>query len=86
MRPHQMIPRARRLLLCALVGVVAGLAQIAVRSRPASRFDPPAGTRVELAAAPSVQAAEPNASPGSSIIVAGRPFDVGKPVVLWSDP
>lgn len=31
-------------------------------------------------------AAEPNASPGTSIIVAGQPFDVGKPVVLWSDP
>jgi N-acetylmuramoyl-L-alanine amidase len=32
------------------------------------------------------RAAEPNASPGSSIIVAGQPFDVGRPVVLWSDP
>ena len=40
------------------------------------------------AAAPAGRAAagEPNASPGSSIIVAGQPFDVGKPVVLWSDP
>ena len=32
------------------------------------------------------QAGEPNASPGTSIIVAGQPFDVGRPVVLWSDP
>src|SRR5512144_2744460 len=32
------------------------------------------------------RAGEPNASPGSSIIVAGQPFDVGHPVVLWSDP
>jgi len=36
--------------------------------------------------APEARAAEPadaNASPGSSIIVAGQPFDVGRPVVLW---
>jgi len=32
------------------------------------------------------RAGEPNASPGTSIIVAGQPFDVGRPVVLWSDP
>jgi N-acetylmuramoyl-L-alanine amidase len=37
------------------------------------------------------QAADPNRaapdrSPGSSIIVAGQPFEVGRPVVLWSDP
>ncbi|MES1207867.1 MAG: N-acetylmuramoyl-L-alanine amidase [Pseudomonadota bacterium] len=31
-------------------------------------------------------AAEPNASPGSSIVVAGQTFEVGRPVVLWSDP
>src|SRR5262245_33468003 len=29
---------------------------------------------------------EANASPGSSIIVAGQPYEVGRPVVLWSDP
>ncbi|HEX2660672.1 MAG TPA: N-acetylmuramoyl-L-alanine amidase, partial [Polyangia bacterium] len=34
----------------------------------------------------AARAGEPNASPGSSIIVAGQPFDVGHPVVLWSDP
>jgi N-acetylmuramoyl-L-alanine amidase len=31
-------------------------------------------------------AAEPAAPPGTSIIIAGQPFDVGRPVVLWSDP
>src|SRR6185295_19241020 len=39
--------------------------------------------------APEARAAEPadaNASPGSSIMVAGQPFEVGRPVVLWSDP
>jgi len=86
MRPHQMIPRARRLLLCALVGLTAAVAQLAVRSGPGSPFDPPGGAHLQVATAPSVEAAEPNASPGSSIIVAGQPFDVGKPVVLWSDP
>src|SRR5436305_5377946 len=30
--------------------------------------------------------AEPSASPGSSIVVAGQPVEVGRPVVLWSDP
>jgi N-acetyl-anhydromuramyl-L-alanine amidase AmpD len=30
--------------------------------------------------------AEPSASPGSSIIVAGQAVEVGRPVVLWSDP
>jgi N-acetylmuramoyl-L-alanine amidase len=30
--------------------------------------------------------AQANAAPGTSIIVAGQPFDVGRPVVLWSDP
>ena len=34
----------------------------------------------------AVAVAEPNASPGSSIIVAGQPFEVGRPVVLWNDP
>jgi N-acetyl-anhydromuramyl-L-alanine amidase AmpD len=29
---------------------------------------------------------EPSSSPGSSIIVAGQPFEVGRPVVLWNDP
>ncbi len=32
------------------------------------------------------EATEPSASPGSSIIVGGQPFEVGRPVVLWSDP
>src|SRR4051812_15286011 len=31
-------------------------------------------------------AAEPASSPGSSIIVAGQAFEVGRPVVLWRDP
>ena len=31
-------------------------------------------------------ATEPTSSPGSSIVVAGHPFEVGRPVVLWSDP
>lgn len=40
-----------------------------------------------LAAGPRrANGGEPNASPGSSIIVAGQPFEVGRPVVLWSDP
>src|ERR1700710_844505 len=39
-----------------------------------------------LALARSAAAAEPTSSPGSSIIVAGQAFDVGRPVVLWSDP
>jgi N-acetylmuramoyl-L-alanine amidase len=34
----------------------------------------------------SAAGAEPSSSPGSSIIVAGQPFEVGRPVVLWSDP
>lgn len=39
-----------------------------------------------VGAAGAARADEPNASPGSSIIVAGQPFDVGRPVVLWNDP
>ncbi len=39
-----------------------------------------------LTAASIARAAEPSASPGSSIIVAGQPVEVGRPVVLWSDP
>jgi len=39
-----------------------------------------------LAAERGAAAGEANASPGSSIIVAGQPFEVGRPVVLWSDP
>ena len=35
---------------------------------------------------PPAMAGEPTSSPGSSIIVAGQPFEVGRPVVLWSDP
>ena len=31
-------------------------------------------------------AGEATSSPGSSIVVAGQPFEVGRPVVLWSDP
>ena len=27
-----------------------------------------------------------NAQAGTSIMVAGQPFDVGRPVVLWNDP
>jgi len=34
----------------------------------------------------SSRAVEPAQSPGSSIIVAGQPVEVGHPVVLWSDP
>jgi len=41
---------------------------------------------VAVAVPLGARAGEPNASPGSSIIVAGQPFDVGHPVVLWSDP
>src|SRR6478735_557808 len=37
-------------------------------------------------AAPSLARAESNASPGSSIIVAGQAVEVGRPVVLWRDP
>src|SRR5579872_2312749 len=39
-----------------------------------------------LAGARAARAEDVNASPGSSIIVAGQPFEVGRPVVLWSDP
>src|SRR5437868_5940993 len=39
-----------------------------------------------LASARAATAGEANTSPGSSIIVAGQPFEVGRPVVLWSDP
>src|SRR5450631_3918984 len=36
---------------------------------------------------PAVRArADEPTSPGSSIIVAGKPVEVGRPVVLWSDP
>jgi N-acetyl-anhydromuramyl-L-alanine amidase AmpD len=38
------------------------------------------------ASTPSSAGGDANASPGSSIVVAGQPFDVGRPVVLWSDP
>ena len=31
-------------------------------------------------------ATEPPQAQGTSIIVAGQPFDVGRPVVLWNDP
>ncbi|HEX3695243.1 MAG TPA: N-acetylmuramoyl-L-alanine amidase [Polyangia bacterium] len=39
-----------------------------------------------LALTGAAVAGEPSASPGSSIIVAGQPFEVGRPVVLWNDP
>src|SRR5215203_7510107 len=51
---------------------------------------PPGRTIISLLALCALpltaRAADSNASPGSSIIVAGQPFDVGRPVVLWSDP
>jgi N-acetylmuramoyl-L-alanine amidase len=39
-----------------------------------------------LAFARSTGAEEPPPAQSSSIIVAGQPFDVGRPVVLWKDP
>src|SRR6266404_988023 len=39
-----------------------------------------------LAGARGAWAGEATSSPGSSIIVAGQPFEVGRAVVLWSDP
>jgi N-acetyl-anhydromuramyl-L-alanine amidase AmpD len=41
---------------------------------------------VAVLLAASTARAEPTASPGSSIIVAGQAVEVGRPVVLWSDP
>src|SRR5579863_3603284 len=38
------------------------------------------------AAGPARAAEPPPAAPGTSIVVAGQKFDVGRPVVLWSDP
>ena len=43
------------------------------------------GFAAALLAAPAARA-EPSASPGSSIVVAGQAVEVGRPVVLWSDP
>ena len=43
------------------------------------------GFAAALLAAPAAHA-EPSASPGSSIVVAGQAVEVGRPVVLWSDP
>jgi N-acetylmuramoyl-L-alanine amidase len=34
----------------------------------------------------SAPAGQPPAAPASAIVVAGQPFDVGRPVVLWKDP
>src|SRR4051794_29697524 len=90
MRPQQMNPRAgaltwhpgrvpappRRNAARQVRRVSARLALAAVLGAGAG----PCGTDGRATAA------EPNASPGTSIIVAGQPFDVGKPVVLWSDP
>jgi N-acetyl-anhydromuramyl-L-alanine amidase AmpD len=45
-----------------------------------------AAALVAAVAAPSLARAESNASPGSSIIVAGQAVEVGRPVVLWRDP
>src|ERR1051325_6086725 len=42
-----------------------------------------AAVTIHPSAAP---AAEPPASPASSIMAAGHLFDVGRPVVLWKDP
>jgi N-acetylmuramoyl-L-alanine amidase len=53
------------------IGVLA-LAGIVEASHPSQAADP--------------KRAEPDRSPGSSIIVAGQTFEVGRPVVLWSDP
>jgi N-acetyl-anhydromuramyl-L-alanine amidase AmpD len=39
-----------------------------------------------LAAALPARAADPAPATGTSIVVAGQKFDVGRPVVLWSDP
>ncbi|MDB4980437.1 MAG: N-acetylmuramyl-L-alanine amidase, negative regulator of AmpC, AmpD [Myxococcales bacterium] len=42
---------------------------------------------VALLALPgATAAAEPVAANGTSIVIAGQSFDVGRPVVLWSDP
>jgi N-acetyl-anhydromuramyl-L-alanine amidase AmpD len=47
----------------------------------------PLGFAAALLAAPGgAWGAEPSASPGSSIVVAGQSVEVGRPVVLWRDP
>ena len=53
-------------------------------ARPAARASVLA--LLVMAAARGAVAGEPTSSPGSSIIVAGQPFEVGRPVVLWNDP
>src|SRR5450432_219108 len=66
----------------AALGVAAsmGLAGSLPSFSASSPASSPASSRA------SSRAVEPAQSPGSSIIVAGQPVEVGHPVVLWSDP
>lgn len=70
-----MIPSLRRCLLLALVCLPPAV--YATAKGPLAKGLVASGARATGSA---------QSSPGSSIIIAGQPFEVGRPVVLWSDP